>query len=56
VVQVVSGVAVHLVECIKSVNLIFNLGFCFEWHMESEGRSDEVVKVVPVSLLLHKVG
>jgi hypothetical protein len=30
-------------------NCIFNLGFCFEWHMESEVRIDKVAKVVPVS-------
>jgi hypothetical protein len=33
----------------KVLNRVFNLGFCFEWHMESEVRSDEVAKVVPVS-------
>jgi hypothetical protein len=32
------------------LNRVFNLGFCFEWHMESEVRSDEVAKIVPVGL------
>jgi hypothetical protein len=30
------------------LNRVFNLGFCFEWHKESEVRSDEVAKIVPV--------
>jgi hypothetical protein len=29
---------------IKVLNFFFNLDFPFEWHMESEGRSDEVPK------------
>jgi hypothetical protein len=32
------------------LNRIFNLGFCFEWHMESDAGRDEVAKIVPVGL------
>jgi hypothetical protein len=51
VVQVVSGVAVHPAHCIKLVKYLTasSIWACFEWHMESEVRSDEVAKVVPVS-------
>jgi hypothetical protein len=34
------------------LNRVFNLGFCFEWHMESEVRSDELAKIVPVGFTI----
>jgi hypothetical protein len=32
---------------IEVLNCHFNFGFQFEWHMESEGRSDWVAIIVP---------
>jgi hypothetical protein len=34
------------------LNHVFNLGFCFEWHMVSEVRSDELTKIVPVGFTI----
>jgi hypothetical protein len=34
----------------EALNRVFNLGVCFEWHMESEIRREEVAEIVPVGL------
>jgi hypothetical protein len=37
---------------IEVLNCVFNLGLCFDWHMEIEGRSDEVAKIVSVGFTI----
>jgi hypothetical protein len=39
-----------LYDVSEVLNRVFNLGVCFEWHMEREVRSEKVVKIVPLGL------
>jgi hypothetical protein len=39
-----------LYDVSEVLNRIFNLGVCFEWHVESEIHREEAAKIVPVGL------
>jgi hypothetical protein len=42
-----------LYDVSEVLNRVFNLGVCFEWHMESGVRREVAAKIVPVALSIE---